>query len=424
MTHSPLTKDDLIHELEKGCKPREDWRIGLEHELLSFHKDTGNALTYEGPSGIHALMQKIVNDHGWTPILEKGNPIALSNGPYQLTLEPAGQVEFSGSPLNTLSEIEAEYKGFIDVLTSAADALGIGLKGLGFAPEWTNDDIHWMPKTRYDVMKKHMEAVGNHGVDMMVRTCTAQVNMDFDSEADMVKKFRVGLALQPLTTGLFANSHMAEGKDSGYASYRMHLWEDVDPHRTGAPEFVFEDGMGFERYVDFALDVPILFAYRNGKYIDVSGQSFRSFIDGKLIGLEGDIATTDDWHVHISTIFTDVRLKKYLELRGADSVSPDDVMALPAMWKGIYYDQAALDNAYDVIKNWSGEYVGRLRASACKDGLNTVMDDGRTFHDFAQDILNISADGLGRIEDTGAADTYLAFLYSKLENAESIANIA
>ena len=325
-----------------------DWRIGTEHEKFVFHLETLESAPYEGAWGIRALLEGLTR-FGWEPVLENGNPIALAKSDCNISLEPGGQLELSGAPLETIHQTCDEVHTHLAEVKEVAGELGVGLVGLGFHPRARRDEIPWMPKGRYRIMRDYMPKRGALGLDMMVRTCTVQVNLDFESEADMIRKMRVGLALQPVATALFANSPFVEGKPSGYYSYRSHIWEDTDPDRCGILPFVFEDGMGFERYVDYVLDVPMYFVYRDGRYIDASGQSFRDFLDGRLPALPGEKPMMSDWEDHLTTLFPEVRLKRYIEMRGADGGPWRRLCALPALWVGLLYDRGALDAACELI---------------------------------------------------------------------------
>jgi len=329
-------------------------------------------------------------------VRENGNIIALSFGKQSVTLEPGGQVELSGSPLKTIHETCVEVNTHLRQVKEVAEDLGIAFLGVGFQPKWKLADIPVMPKQRYGVMRKYMPTRGAHGLDMMFRTCTVQVNLDFESEADMVKKFRTSLALQPVATALFANSPFTEGKPNGYQSYRSHLWQHTDPDRTGMPAFVFESGMGFERYVDWALTVPMYFVIRNGQYIPVHKQTFADFLDGRLEVLPGERPTLDDWATHLTTLFPEVRLKQYLEMRGCDGGPWARLCALPALWVGLLYDGAALDAAYDLIKDWSVAEREAMHRAVPRLGLGAPAPGGRKVLDLARQIVAIAETGLHR----------------------------
>ena len=392
----PITdRAQLVAYLEAGCKPVEDWRIGTEHEKFGFTLGDLKPLPYGGPQGIEALLKGLEHAFGWTAVYEGENVIALRHGGCNITLEPGGQFELSGEPLEALHETCREVNQHLDQVRQVAEPLGIGMLGMGFQPKWRRDEIPWMPKGRYKIMRAYMPKKGKLGLDMMLRSCTVQVNLDFSSEADMVNKFRVSLALQPVATALFANSPFADGKPNGFLSYRSHLWTDTDPERCGILPFVFEAGMGFERYVDYALDVPMYFVYRGGDYIDASGQSFRDFLDGRLPVLPGEIPTTSDWADHLTTLFPEVRLKRFLEMRGADAGPWKSLCALPALWVGLLYDGAALDAAWDLVKDWTPEEHARLRAEVPRQGLATAFR-GATVMELADEVLEIARAGLAR----------------------------
>ena len=418
----PLAFDDLVGALAKGCKPRADFRIGSEHEKFVFHTADYTAVPYE-PNGIHALLQGLTR-YGWNPVTEHRPDggetlIALARSGASVSLEPAGQFELSGAPLETVHEVCGEIAAHLKEAKTVAGELGVGFLSLGFAPVWRREDTQIMPKGRYQIMRDYMPKVGKLGLDMMLRTCTVQANLDFSSEADMAAKFRLSLALQPLATALFANSPFLEGKPSGLLSSRANVWTDTDPDRTGMLGFVFEDGFGFDTYVRYALDVPMYFVKRNGLYIDVAGQSFRAFMEGKLPGLPGERPTLKDWEDHLSTIFPEVRLKTYLEMRGSDTGPPDRLCALAALWIGLLYDDAAMAAAWDLCKHWKVEDHERLRADAARHGMRTMVA-GRSLQDLAKDVLTIAREGLNRRNRlSGSMTNETGFLGPLDEIAES-----
>ena len=388
------SRDDLLSVFAGGEKPRDKWRIGTEHEKFVYRLDDHRAPSWDEPGGIRDLLTGLT-EFGWKPVEEGGKVIALI-GPYNgtISLEPAGQFELSGAPLENLHQTCAEAARHLDQCKSVGERLGLGFLGLGMWPDKTRAELPVMPKGRYAIMLNYMPKVGSLGLDMMLRTCTIQVNLDYSSEADMVKKFRVGLALQPVATALFANSPFTEGKPNGFKSFRSHIWEDTDPDRTGMLPFVFEDGFGYERYCDYMLDVPMYFVYRDGEYIDVAGRSFRDFLDGKLPELPGERPLLTDWVDHLSTAFPEVRLKSFLEMRGADGGRWGRICGLPALWVGLLYDSTALDAAWDLVKHWTIEQREQLRRDVPKLALEAQTADGRTMREFAADVLDISAAGL------------------------------
>jgi glutamate--cysteine ligase len=398
----PLTLDDLTAWFASGCKPAETWRVGAEHEKFGFRLKGYEPPPYYGDAGIEALLTGLQR-FGWEPVLEDnqddpaGKPvmIGLSRGGANVSLEPGGQFELSGAPLETMHDICSETGSHLEEVKTVADELGLGFLGLGFQPLIRREDAPIMPKGRYRIMRRYMPLVGSMGLDMMFRTCTVQANLDFGSEADMVAKFRTSLALQPIATALFANSPFTEGRPNGFLSARANVWTDTDADRTGLLGFVFEDGFGFERYARYALDVPMYFIKRNGRYIDVAGRSFRDFMDGKLAELPGERATMKDWVDHTSTIFPEVRLKTYLEMRGADAGPWNSLCALPALWTGIFYDEAALAAAWDLCKDWTLEEREQLRADVPKQALKAKIA-GRTVQDVARDFVAIAKEGLKR----------------------------
>ncbi|HEX8583260.1 MAG TPA: glutamate--cysteine ligase [Allosphingosinicella sp.] len=404
------TREDLLAPFSGGEKPADAWRIGTEHEKFVYRRADHRAPSYDEPGGIRDLLMALT-DYGWTPVEEGGNVIALAGPDGNVSLEPAGQFELSGAPLDNLHLTCAETGRHLNQVKAVGEKLGLGFLGLGMWPDKTRAELPVMPKGRYKIMLNHMPRVGSLGLDMMLRTCTIQVNLDYSSEADMVKKFRVGLALQPLATALFANSPFTEGKPNGMLSFRSHIWSDTDPHRTGMLPFVFEDGFGYERYLDYALDVPMYFVYRDGRYLDAAGLSFRDFLDGKLSILPGERPRRSDFVDHLSTAFPEVRLKSFLEMRGADGGPWNKICALPAFWVGLLYDQTALDAAWDEVKDWPLEERQRLRDEVPKHGLATRTPGGGTLRDLARRILAISEAGLrARARFNGAGDDESGFL--------------
>ena len=404
------SRDDLLSVFAGGEKPADRWRIGTEHEKFVYRVEDMRAPSYDEPGGIRDLLNGLTQ-FGWKPVIENGNAIALSGPDGTISLEPAGQFELSGAALENLHETCSEAGRHLNQCKEIGERLGVGFLGLGMWPDKARSDLPVMPKGRYKIMLNYMPKVGNLGLDMMLRTCTIQVNLDYSSEADMVRKFRVGLALQPVATALFANSPLTEGKPNGYKSFRSHIWEDTDPDRTGMLPFVFEEGFGYERYLDYALDVPMYFVYREGRYIDVAGESFRAFIDGRLPQLPGEKPRLSDFVDHLSTIFPEVRLKSFLEMRGADGGRWSRICALPALWVGLLYDSAALDAAWDLVKDWSIEERTRLRHAVPRTALDTPSPGGGTVQDLAAQVLEIATEGLnGRSRLNSAGDNESGFL--------------
>ncbi len=400
-----VSRDQLVAYHAAGAKPREEWRIGTEHEKFAFDLDTLRPLPYEGARSIRALLEGLTR-FGWEPVTEGGRPIALTQGGASITLEPGGQVELSGDTLENLHQTCREAQQHLAQVKEVAGEIGAGLIGMGFNPKWARADVPWMPKGRYGIMRRYMPTKGSLGLDMMLRTCTIQVNLDFASEADMVRKFRVGLALQPVATALFANSPFTEGRPNGFLSYRSHVWTDTDPDRCGILPFVFEDGFGFERYVDYLLDVPMYFVYRDGRYIDAAGQSFRDFMAGRLPARPGELPTMGDWTDHMTTVFPEVRLKRYLEMRGADGGPWRRICALPALWVGLLYDGAAMDAAWDLCKDWTAAEHDYLRREVPRRALATEFR-GRPLLELARELVAIARAGLAarhRLDDSGTGE--------------------
>ncbi|PIV76159.1 MAG: glutamate--cysteine ligase [Rhodobacteraceae bacterium CG17_big_fil_post_rev_8_21_14_2_50_65_11] len=398
----PIDRHEQLAEyLADGCKPKEDWRIGTEHEKFGYCKDTLKPLPYAGARSILAVLEGLRDAHGWAPLVEGGNLIGLEKEGANISLEPGGQLELSGAPLETIHQTCDEVNDHLRDVMDISDKIGVGFIGLGAAPIWTHDEMPLMPKGRYKLMDGYMQDVGTMGTTMMRRTCTVQVNLDFGSEADMVQKLRVALALQPVATALFANSPFFEGKVNGHKSWRARVWRSLDPARTGMLPFVFEDGFGFEAWVDYALDVPMYFVYRDGHYINALGQSFRDFLKGKLPALPGEKPTLSDWADHLTTVFPEARIKKYIEMRGADGGPWRRLCALPAFWVGLLYDQSALDAAWDLVKDWDAETREALRVAASVDGLQAEVN-GVNMHDLAREAVAIAEAGLAARARPGA----------------------
>jgi glutamate--cysteine ligase len=393
------SRDELVAWLEKGCKPRAHFRVGTEHEKFAFTVDEHRPVPYAGRRSIRSLLEGMQHLLGWEPILEEGNIIGMFDvtGGGAISLEPGGQFELSGAPVKTVHQTAAELFAHLAQLREVAKPLGIGFLGLGMTPNWTRADMPVMPKGRYKIMTAYMPKVGRLGLDMMYRTCTVQVNLDFSSEADMVKKLRVSLALQPIATALFANSPFTDGKPNGFLSFRSHVWTDTDNARTGMLPWAFEQGMGFERWVDYALDVPMYFVKRGDKYVDVAGESFRDFMEGKLAALPGERPTMSDWANHLTTIFPEVRLKRFLEMRGADGGPWRRLPSLAAFWVGLLYDDDVLESCWDLVKGWTAEERQKLRTEVPQRGFRAEIGK-RTVLALAQECLRLAARGLERRE--------------------------
>jgi glutamate--cysteine ligase len=386
-------QEDLAEYLAAGCKPVEDWRIGTEHEKFGYCQDSLKPLPYDGDRSIRAMLEGLRDRFGWAEVRESDYLIGLQKDGANVSLEPGGQLELSGAPLENIHQTCDELNEHLREVKAVADDIGAGFIGLGAAPVWTQDDMPMMPKGRYRLMTDYMQKVGTHGLQMMYRTCTVQVNLDFGSEADMVQKMRVALALQPVATALFANSPFLDGRPNGHKSWRSRIWRDLDASRTGMLPFVFDEGFGFEAYAQYALDVPMYFVYRDGAYIDARGQSFREFLKGRLPALPGEVPTLSDWADHLTTIFPEARLKKFIEMRGADGGPWRRLCALPALWVGVLYDQTSLDAAWDLARGLDAETREGLRVAASVHGLQGEAG-GVRLHDLAREMLAIAESGL------------------------------
>ena len=418
----PIERHEQLAEyMESGCKPPEDWRIGTEHEKFGYCKDTLKPLPYEGERSILAVLEGLRDRHGWSELREANKLIGLMKDGANVSLEPGGALELSGAPLETIHETCDEVNEHLREVKDIADEIGVGFIGLGAAPIWTHEEMPLMPKGRYKLMDSYMQSVGTMGTSMMRRTCTVQVNLDFGSEADMVQKMRVAIALQPVATALFANSPFFENKPNGFKSWRSRIWRDLDADRTGMVPFIFDEGFGFEAWTQYALDVPMYFVYRDGVYINALGQSFRDFLKGELPALPGEKPTLSDWADHLTTIFPEARIKKFIEMRGADGGPWRRLCALPAFWVGLTYDQTALDAAWDLVKGWDAETREALRVAAGKDALQAKVG-GIDMHDLAREVLAISEAGLkarGRTGANGMIPDETHFLNALKESVES-----
>ena len=390
------SKEDLIKPFQNGEKKPSDFKIGTEHEKFVFHIDTLKPVPFLGESGIENLLLAL-KKYGWESILEDGNTIGLSRdkslGGGTITLEPAGQLELSGAPLTNIHETFNELDEHRSQISKEGSNLGLGFLGAGLTPDWSFDEMPIMPKSRYQIMKNYMPKKGNLGLDMMFRSTTIQVNLDYSSESDMIKKFKVSLSLQPIATALFANSPFLDGNLTGYNSFRSHIWTDTDPDRTGMLPFVFDGEMSYEKYVDYALKVPMYFIYRDGNYLDVSGSSFEDFLNGDLDELPNEKPNIIDWENHLTTIFPEVRLKSFLEMRGADGGSFESVCALSSFWVGLLYDSESLDSSFNLIKDFNIKQLQELRIEVAKNGLHSIIE-GIEIQEIAKKVLKLSREGL------------------------------
>ncbi|MBB4304126.1 glutamate--cysteine ligase [Rhodobium orientis] len=416
--------DQLAAWMDGGCKPKSDFRIGTEHEKFAFYRDEHTPVGYEGPRGIRQLLEGMEALLGWDRIMDGPAIIGLADptGGGAISLEPGGQFELSGAPLDSIHQTCKETHSHLAQLREIADPLGIGFLGLGASPKWRLKDTPRMPKSRYDIMTNYMPKVGSLGLDMMYRTSTIQVNLDFADEADMVRKMQVGIALQPIATAIFANSPFLEGKPNGFLSYRAEVWRHTDPDRTGMIPFVFQPGFGFETYVEWAVDVPMYFVKRGDTYHDVTGWTFRDFMNGKLDLLPGERPNVGDWNNHLSTLFPEVRLKRYIEMRGADGGPWRKICALPAFWVGLLYDDESLSAAADLVADWTGEERQTLRDRVPKEAFDTPFRGG-TVHDIARTVVDLSRKGLarrGRLNQAGFDETsFLATIEECLATGET-----
>ncbi|GAA4531033.1 glutamate--cysteine ligase [Chelativorans composti] len=398
--------DELVNYLAQGCKPKSRWRIGTEHEKFPFYVDGNRPVPYEGDRGVRALLEGMQKLLGWEAIMDAGNIIGLvePSGQGAISLEPGGQFELSGAPLENIHETCKESNAHLAQLRSIAEPLGIRFLGLGASPKWTLAETPRMPKSRYEIMTAYMPKVGRHGLDMMYRTCTIQVNLDFESEEDMRRKMQIGMRLQPLATALFSNSPFTEGKLNGLQSWRAEIWRDTDNQRAGLLPFVFSESFGFRDYVEWALDVPMYFIIRDGRYRDCTHITFRQFLDGAL---PGETPNMGDWTNHLSTLFPDVRMKRFLEMRGADGGPWRRICALPAFWVGLLYDDEAMAAAEQLTRDWTFEEVNAMRDAVPTGGLE-VEFRGRRLLELGREVLEISRTGLRnrkRLNSEGADET-------------------
>ncbi len=422
------SKEQLIEFIRSGEKKPNQFKIGTEHEKFAFDILNKKPIPYEGKNGIKELLSSL-EEFGWQPIKEADNVIALSRpnslGGGSITLEPAGQFELSGAMLNDIHETLKEIQEHKDQLYKVAKKMDLSFLAIGFTPDWSREDMHLMPKKRYEIMRKYMPKKGDHGLDMMLRSCTTQVNLDYSSESDMIKKIRLSFLLQPIATVLFSNSPISDNKINGFKSIRSHSWTDTDPDRTGILPFIFKEDMSYESYVDYALNVPMYFIYREGKYIDLAGSSFIDFMNGKLESAENQVATIEDWELHLTTIFPEVRLKTFLEMRGADAGNIDHVCALSAFWVGLLYDNISLENALNLVNDISFESLLELRNLTPIEGFDCRVGSHNVF-EIAKEAVRISSEGLkrrGKIDSNGNDEQiFLTPLNEIIQNKESPAD--
>ena len=419
-----LEYSELLDWFKSGAKPKKDWKIGTEHEKFVFYNDNLQRVRYLGASGISELLNEVAGKYNWEKILENKNTIGLKDDTgASISLEPGGQLELSGTPLENLHQTCKETGLHLKIMKEVMQGLDLSMIGIGYDPKWKRSEVDWMPKGRYEIMKNYMPKVGNLGLDMMLRTCTIQVNLDYSNEQDMIEKFQISLALQSIGTALFANSPFIEGKPSGYLSSRAMVWTDTDSERTGVPQIVFDSDFGYQSWLNYILNVPMYFIYRNGVYVDMSGSSFIDFMNGKLKGFEGEYPTMKDWEDHITVAFPEVRLKQYLEMRGADGGPWDIICALPALWVGLLYDEEAQSAAYKLAKPFmEAKLLENARVSAAEFALNGYIG-GSLISEIASEMLNISSAGLQRRNKVDARRIderqFLDPLFYILENKET-----
>jgi glutamate--cysteine ligase len=404
---TPITSiGQLAEHIAAGCKPRGSFRIGTEHEKIGFRTRNLSPPPYDDPSGDPGTVRRMLEGMlatGGAPIMDGEALIGLKQQlllgkTAAISLEPGGQLELSGGLLDSIHETRVELETHLAQVRSVGEPLGLGYLPIGFHPLATRADIPWMPKGRYAIMRRYMPRVGSLGLDMMTRTCTVQVNLDYADETDMVRKLRTSLLLQPLATAMLANSPFTEGRPNGFLTYRAQIWTDTDRDRSGMPAVFFEPGFGFERYAAWLVSaVPMYFVTRGGHYIDVAGRSFADFMAGKLPETAGLTPTMGDFDDHMTTVFTDVRLKRYLEMRGADAGSPPMMLALAAFWVGLLYDDAALTAAEALLSGMGRPQALALRNAVPREGLDARFElHGRhlTLRDLLPDVLAIAGDGL------------------------------
>lgn len=410
---------ELVQWFAAGEKPRDQWRVGTEHEKIGLRSDDLRPVPYEGERGIAAVLAAIARQDAWSEVREGGNVIALVKDGASITLEPGGQLELSGAPLRTIHETCDEFHRHLEVVRTVSESLGIVWLSLGMNPLYPVEEAPTMPKARYEIMRGYLPSRGELALEMMHLTATVQANFDYASEADMVAKLRMALSVTPIVSAIFANSSLSERKDNGFVSRRLHIWRHTDPDRCGVLPFAFEPGFGYERYARWALDVPMFFVVRDGRYLGAHGIPFREFLER---GLDGEHATLSDWETHLTTLFPEVRLKRVLEVRGADAVPPDLICALPALWKGIFYDDEALGAAAELLPDTRAEAREAALDAVARRGLAAEIA-GRSALELARELVEIAAAGLGRIGHGGRVDAdergYLDPILNQLDLGKS-----
>jgi glutamate--cysteine ligase len=417
------SRDELIDYIAAGAKPADQWRVGTEYEKVGVVEETGRAAPFSGPRGIEAVLRRLADRYGWEPKLERGRVIALYGPQANITVEPGGQLELSGEQCDSIHCAHRELMQHVREVVTVGRELGIAFLGLGIQPISAVDDIEWVPKRRYEIMGPYMTRVGRLGQRMMKQTATVQANFDFGDERDAMRKMRVAMGLVPLISALFANSSISEGRVNGFMTLRGHVWTDTDPARSGMLAFIFGPQAGFEDYVEYALDVPMYFVIRGGEYADMTHLTFRQFMER---GEGAERATLDDWALHLTTLFPEVRLKRYIEVRAADSQPPETMLALPAVMKGVLYESDAAESAWDLVRRWSWEERQALYAEVHRLGMRARIR-GITVGDLARELIAIAASGLarqGRVNDRGEDErVYLEHLEDMVRTGRSLAKL-
>ena len=419
--NSSLNKNLLVKIFSEGCKEKIKWKIGTEHEKFGFKKKSLEPINFQD---IQQIFLKLSNKYNWEKVFEDSNLIALKKNNASITLEPGGQIELSGAPMKNLFETCKEVNQHQSELDDICKSMEIDFLGMGLLPKWKLNKIKLMPKKRYKIMSEYMPQVGSKGLDMMFRTATIQANYDFSSESDMVKKMRVSQSLQPIIIALYANSPFVDGKITNYKSFRSFIWTKTDKKRCGILPFIYDNSFSFERYVDYLLDIPMYFIIRDNEYINMTKYTFRNFLEKKVLKkIEPNL---EDWKIHLTTVFPEVRLKTFIELRGADGGPWSRVCALPAFWTGILYDKKNLNEIWTKISHWDYSGIVNFYENVRRDGLNTFTPDGEKLSDFTKTILNQSGEGLVRRNiktDRGNESIFLEPLKKILESGKSPAEM-